>query len=254
MAKGRMINNKITSDKRINDLMDDTSRLAFTWLITFADIDGRTHGDPAMVRSILFPRRTDITYDQMASYIQEWAESGLIIWYEADGDQWIQFAGFDKNQNLRRDREPISTIPAPYTQENDGVMPEQIQQDDGVMPEQIPVKLKEEKLKRREVKEKLNDSELKSAAAAVSIAYEENIGLITPMIADELRALFDDYPSDWTVDAIKEAAKNNVRKMSYILAILKNWQANGRTNGAGKKKDVKAADYVTGQYAEFIDH
>jgi len=60
-----MITNAICADKRINQLCDDTSRLAFTWLITFADCEGRTYGDPAMVRSMLFPRRDDVTIARM---------------------------------------------------------------------------------------------------------------------------------------------------------------------------------------------
>jgi hypothetical protein len=114
MARGRFITNEITKDKRINDLSNDKSRLAFTWLITFADSEGRTHGDPALVRSMLFPRRTDVTVEQIEACIREWADAGLIVWYEAEGDQWIYFPNFEKHQvGLRKDREPASAIPAP---------------------------------------------------------------------------------------------------------------------------------------------
>ena len=137
-----MINNRITRDKRIHDMSDDTSRLAFTWLITFADCDGRTHGDPAIVRSILFPRRSDISIEQTASYIAEWSALGLVLWYEAEGDQWIVFSGFEKYQiGIRKDREPTSDIPE-YNPDTCRILA-------GYLPEQIPVKLKE--VKRKEV-------------------------------------------------------------------------------------------------------
>lgn len=114
MAKGRIIVNAIAADKRVNALSDDTSRLAFTWLITFADREGRTYGDPAMVRSMLFPRRTDVTTEQVECYISEWAQAGLIVWYEAGGDQWIFFPAFEKHQKGFDSRhEPQSTVPAP---------------------------------------------------------------------------------------------------------------------------------------------
>ena len=139
MARGRMINNAIAADKRIHELSDDTSRLAFTWLVTFADCEGRTHGDPAMVRSMVFPRRTDITAERVAAYIQEWHDAGLIQWYEADGDRWIEFPAFDKNQiGLRKDREPDSVIPPSPTTAD-------IQQDDGEHPSDIPPKRTEPK-------------------------------------------------------------------------------------------------------------
>lgn len=116
MARGRFVSSEITKDKRINDLSDDTSRLAFTWLITFADSEGRTFGDPALVRSILFPRRSDISIEQMETYIREWAELGLVQWYKAANDLWIFFPAFDKHQvGLRKDREAPSTYPPPPT-------------------------------------------------------------------------------------------------------------------------------------------
>ena len=114
MARGRFISNEIARDKKINELSDDTSRLAFTWLITFADAEGRTYGDPALVRSMIFPRRTDVTVEQMERYIQEWHDAGLVVWYEADDDLYIYFPKFEGHQiGLRKDREPDSTIPAP---------------------------------------------------------------------------------------------------------------------------------------------
>jgi len=61
---------------------------------------------------MLFPRRDDITLDQMESYISEWAAAGLVIWYETDDDMWILFPSFEKNQvGLRKDKEPSSIIP-----------------------------------------------------------------------------------------------------------------------------------------------
>jgi len=63
--------------------------------------------------------------------------------------------------------------------------------------------------------------------------YTDNIALITPMVADELKDIADMYPAGWFEDAVKEAVKNNVRKLNYVKKILESWQANGR---AGKKE------------------
>lgn len=263
MAKGRMINNKIASDKRINDLADDTSRLAFTWLVTFADVEGRTHGDPAMVRSLIFPRRDDVTVKQMSAYIQQWADLGLVIWYEAAGDLWIQFPAFLKNQpGLRPERETPSEIPAPPDfipeegAEADGVMPDGCRSVDGVMPEQIPVNLTE--LNRTLTEQNRTTTESKNAAvAAVASAYEKNIGLITPMIADELKDLLDTYPELWITDAIGIAVLSEKRNLRYVNGILKKWQTEGKSNGKGRDAPTKAKtgkDYTGGQYGEFIDH
>ena len=112
MAKGRFISKEISLDKRVNELSDGFSMVGFTWLITHADREGRTYGDPAIVKSLIFPRRPDITIEMVAGYIQEWADSGLIILYESGCDAYIEFPNFEKHQiGLRKERESPSSIP-----------------------------------------------------------------------------------------------------------------------------------------------
>lgn len=135
MARGRFISQEIAKDKKINDLSNDTSRLAFTWLVATADSEGRTYGDPAIVRSMIFPRRSDITTEQMEFYIQEWHNAGLVVWYEADGDLWICFPNFEKHQvGLRKDREAPSAIPAPPIL-YEGTGTDEVRSNAGVTPE-----------------------------------------------------------------------------------------------------------------------
>lgn len=113
MAKGRFISKEICLDKRVSELSDGYSMVGFTWLITHADCEGRIYGDPAIVKSLIFPRRMDVTVEMVAGYIQEWEAAGLIKTYEVNGDIYIQFPNFDKHQvGLRKDREPVSHIPA----------------------------------------------------------------------------------------------------------------------------------------------
>jgi len=63
--------------------------------------------------------------------------------------------------------------------------------------------------------------------------YEENIGPLTPMIADALKDAGNIYSDEWIVDAIELAVKNNKRNWKYAEAILKRWKEEGR----GKKQD-----------------
>jgi len=114
MAQGRFLSKKVSVDKRLHDLSSDTSRLAFSWAITHLDRDGRIQGEPSVLKSIIFPRREDITIDDMEYFIREWYYSGLIVWYEAKGDKWIFFPGFKGEQiGMRYEREPKSYIPDP---------------------------------------------------------------------------------------------------------------------------------------------
>jgi len=133
MARGRILSKAICVDKRVNDLSSFESMLAFTWLISHLDVKGRTFGDPAIVRSMVFPRRSDVSVEQMESYIREWHESGLVIWYRSNNDLFLQYPGFDKNQpGLNADREAPSIIPDP----------EELMSNSGVDQEQFPIKFK----------------------------------------------------------------------------------------------------------------
>jgi len=84
--------------------------------------------------------------------------------------------------------------------------------------------------------------------------YEQNIGMLTPMIADELRDAEQHYPPDWIRDAIKEAALNNKRSIKYIAKILQNWSVEGRTDGT-YQRDSKKTDpdrFVKGKYGHMV--
>ena len=79
--------------------------------------------------------------------------------------------------------------------------------------------------------------------------YEQNIGMLTPMIAEELRDALKVYPENWISDAIKEAVSNNKRKWSYISAILERWTAEGRDDGTyrGDSKKTDPDKYIKRQ-------
>lgn len=58
--------------------------------------------------------------------------------------------------------------------------------------------------------------------------YEENIGPLTPMIADRLKDAEEVYTQEWVSEAIEIAVVNNARSWRYIDTILKSWKENGR--------------------------
>jgi DnaD/phage-associated family protein len=63
--------------------------------------------------------------------------------------------------------------------------------------------------------------------------YEDNIGLISPILADELKDAEAAYPPEWIEDAFKVAVDNNVRKWSYIRAVLERMAVSGREAATG---------------------
>ena len=84
--------------------------------------------------------------------------------------------------------------------------------------------------------------------------YEQNIGMLTPMIAEELREAEKLYPEDWIRDAIKEAVSLNKRSWRYIAAILERWSSEGKSDGT-HRRDFKKTDpdkYIKGKYGHMV--
>lgn len=83
--------------------------------------------------------------------------------------------------------------------------------------------------------------------------YEENIGPLTPLIADALKDAEETYSAEWIAEAIDLSVRNNKRSWRYCEAILKRWKEEGR----GEKQDRRDAEkdrdkYTKGEYADYI--
>ncbi len=75
------------------------------------------------------------------------------------------------------------------------------------------------------------DVQLQAERPTIFVLYEQNIGLLTPMIADELRDAERHFPAEWIADAFREAVKANKRSWRYVLRILERWRVEGRGSG-----------------------
>lgn len=89
--------------------------------------------------------------------------------------------------------------------------------------------------------------ELAPEPANIYSLYEENIGPLTPMLAEALREAERDYPQSWLEDAIRIAVKNNKRNWNYIQAILHRWQREGRD----ERKDPRNVEEIRHRYSEW---
>ncbi|MCL4499406.1 MAG: DnaD domain protein [Chloroflexi bacterium] len=58
--------------------------------------------------------------------------------------------------------------------------------------------------------------------------YEQNIGLLTPMLAEELAEAERTYPAAWLEDAFRVAVEYNKRNWRYIKRILERWAIEGK--------------------------
>jgi DNA replication protein len=89
--------------------------------------------------------------------------------------------------------------------------------------------------------------------------YEENIGPLTPLIAETLGEAEDTYPAEWIEDALRIAVQRNKRTWRYVAAILERWQREGRHDKKEAPQDRSDAEehhrkYVEGQFSDFIEH
>ena len=85
--------------------------------------------------------------------------------------------------------------------------------------------------------------------------YEQNVGLVTPIIADRLVEAIERYPEAWVEDAIEEAVAYNRRNWRYIQRILENWASEGRTdeaNRGGPARDLNREKHLRGKYAHLF--
>ena len=90
--------------------------------------------------------------------------------------------------------------------------------------------------------ESLGAHQMESEQPNIYKLYEENIGAITPMMAEILKDDEKTYPNSWIEDAIRIAVTRNARNWKYVQAILDRWQKEGRGNEQNRRDDSQDPD------------
>ena len=116
-----------------------------------------------------------------------------------------------------------------------------------------------DKIKRGELSIKEAVSEEEGTGRAIQLPnifslYEQNIGMLTPMIVEELKEAAKLYPWQWIDEAFKEAVTMNKRSWKYIARILERWTSEGRNSGE-RRQDIKKYDpdkYIKGKYGHLV--
>jgi DNA replication protein len=87
----------------------------------------------------------------------------------------------------------------------------------------------------------------------IFVLYEQNIGLLTPMLADELRDAEETYPTTWIEDAFREAVRQNVRSWAYVRKILERRDRSEKRGARGRTIEDRRK-YIEGEYADLIEY
>ncbi|MFA4974561.1 MAG: hypothetical protein WC683_18290 [bacterium] len=247
MARGRMLNTSISKAKKFDELPDDTCRLLATWTIAHLDLNGVFYADPMLVRSVVFPRRADITLEQVEGYLAAMQSVGLIQLFEDRGEMWQWWPGFADNQpGLRRERErtdyplpPVCRQPADNLPPKCGEMSaesksklNQIKVVEGVAAK-IPHDNGQEPLPAEQEPpppDKPTDEEI----GMVFSAYQDTFGLIpSRAVSEDVEALIDDMAgyggkrgAEWVLLAIQEARDHSrgAPNLAYLKKIIASWR------------------------------
>ena len=62
----------------------------------------------------------------------------------------------------------------------------------------------------------------------IFVLYEDNIGSLSPILAEELKEVESRYSWQWIREAFQIAASENKRSWRYIAGILRRWAAEGK--------------------------
>jgi DNA replication protein len=89
----------------------------------------------------------------------------------------------------------------------------------------------------------------------IFVLYEQNIGPLTPLLAEELMEAEDAYPASWIEDAFREAVELNKRSWRYVQRILERWAAEGKGDETSRRSDERdRRRFIEGEYADYIEH
>ncbi|MDL1898636.1 DnaD domain protein [Anaerolineae bacterium CFX7] len=79
--------------------------------------------------------------------------------------------------------------------------------------------------------------------------YEQHIGPLNPLIAEELKEAEQDYPPEIILDAFRIAAENNARSWRYVNKILMDWARRNKYEKT-RRPATKRRPVVTGKLAD----
>ena len=88
--------------------------------------------------------------------------------------------------------------------------------------------------------------EVAAARPNIYQLYEQTIGTLTPLIADDLREAEQEYPATWIEDAFREAARQNARSWAYVKKVLESRARRGKRNEAHQRD-------VGREWQEYLD-
>jgi hypothetical protein len=211
-----MLNKSVSCNKDVAQLTNELGGLAgllWTWMIAHLDREGRMHGDPEVIKGTVCPRIAGVTPDLIRQTAARAQELGLIVWYEVDGESYIEFPGFAANQpHMRKEREQESLYPAPGSEGCrmlSGSGPDEVRSKSGSCPAEWKGSGIEGKWKGREGKVASSPSGSQPPLALkpvspVAIELPTNTGEASPVTDAEVSMWSASFPAVDVPQALRE--------------------------------------------------
>lgn len=224
MPTFRKLHTKILDSYDFAEMPNDFTRVLWMLLPLVADSEGRAIDNPAWLRSKMFPLRDDVKLEDIESALSWLADRQMIVRYEVDGRGYFYISKF-KTYQTGTEKEAKSVLPK---------APDLLLSGSRVTQEQVDVAAS------ASASASVNASESESESGEIFKSYEREIGIISPVISDDIVDMLEDgMPAEYFIRAFQEAAKNNKRSWAYAKAILKRYKVEGVTQVSAKEKRLE---------------
>jgi DnaD/phage-associated family protein len=102
-----------------------------------------------------------------------------------------------------------------------------------------------------------DEARLRVKRPNIYVLYEQNINLMTPLIADQLRDMEKTYSPEWIEEAFEIAVSRNKRNLRYIQSILRRWEIEGKDleshEESGRDSEAKRRrSYLPDEFSDVI--
>ena len=251
MPKFRQLHTKIIDSFDFNEMPSDFCRLTWVLLPVIADSEGRCIDDMAWLRSKIYPLRSDVELEELSQVFEWFSQRGMIERYQANGRHYFWIPNFKKYQ-YGTNKEAKSVIPAPPEgSDHSGVSPE--------LPRSSSVPYVYES-----AYESVNVSESESVDLPSEVT---EVGKLEGAFITATKLHIDPTPKAMMV--YQSMVKNGITPAD-IEASVKLLDEKGYTivgpwsiektaitearKRQGKDHKLDNRRYITGEYAEFVEH
>jgi len=214
MARGRMIDKRISKSKKLASLKFERSRTLYFMLLPHLDCEGRYSGDPEEIKEDCVPKLR-FSVQQVAESVVDLANVRLLLLYEHEEEPFIQYSRFgDFQVGIRKDREAPSAIPSPL----------KIRSSSGVTPSlylSLRLRLRKEGSLKKEISFSFEDRKF------FNISIEDKAGWKDAYPAVDIEAQLR-IMREWLL-------ANPTRKKSNYRQFINNWLNREQNKGGSRK-------------------